>query len=336
MILTSVGIIDSKISSTAPTAPNLYLRAEGANLNSRIYSSSNFTSWTARTGNLANNSAVYIKSFAYSPTLGITVAVADNRFGLGSGSIFYSLNATSWTGTLLGTYRWQKVVWAAGISKFVAISLTGQIGTSSNGTSWSVGSAGSGTWGDITWSEELGLLVACRNASSIALADNISTSPDGITWTNRVFPLGGQTCYVVQWCGGTIQKFIAVGNGRISGTGTINARWYSTDGITWISTLNSGGIFPASAAYSPTLNMVVYVTQTPAASVFRSTDGINWSAISTSLTWTDVYWTTTGGRFVGSGLNSTFELGFSTDGINWIFSAASPSEDQSAIGYAGI
>jgi len=317
-------------------APNLYLRAEGANLNSRIYSSSDFSSWTARTGNLSNNSTVYIKSFAYSPTLGITVAVADNPFGLGSGSIFYSTNATSWTATLSGVYRWLKVIWAEGLSKFVAISLSGQIGTSTNGTSWSIGSAGAGTWGDITWSEELGLLVACKNASSIALADNISTSTNGTDWTPRTFPAGGQTCYVVQWCGGTIQKFIAVGNGRISGTGTVNARWYSTDGITWVSTLNSGGVFPASAAYSPTLDMVIYVTQNPASSVYRSTDGINWSVISTSMTWTDVFWTTARGRFIGSGNNSTYELGYSTDGISWNFSAASPSEDQSAIGYAGI
>lgn len=320
-------------STSSPTPPNLYLRAEGANLNSRIYSSPDFTTWTARTGNLDTFSRVFVNSFAYSPTLGITVAVCDNQFGVGSGSIFYSSNATSWTGTLLGAYRWLKVLWAPELSKFFAISLSGEVASSSNGTSWSVGSAGSGTFGSITWSPELGLLVACRNSLT---TDNILTSPNGTTWTVRNFPVGGMTCYSVQWCGGSIQKFIAVGTGRVSGTGTINSRWYSTDGITWVVTQTVNGPYSTGTAYSDTLGLVLYVTQTPSASIYRSSDGINWTIAATSLTFTDIVWVATKGRFIVSGLNSTFELGYSTDGVNWTFSAASPSEDQSAIGFAGV
>jgi hypothetical protein len=318
---------------TLTPAPNLYLRAEGANLNSRIYSSSDFTTWTARTGNLDTESRVAVNSFAYSPTLGITVAVCDNRFGVGSGSIFYSSNAISWTGTLSGAYRWQKVIWVSELSKFFAIDLAGELASSSNGISWSVGSAGSGVFGSITWSPELGLLAACRNSTSTT---NVVTSPDGVTWTARNFPVGNMTCHAIQWCGGSIQKFIAVGTGRVSGAGTINSRWYSTDGITWISTLNTNGPYATGTAYSNTLGLVLYVTQNPDVSIYRSSDGINWSSIPTSLQFTDIVWVENKRRFIASGLNATSELGFSTDGINWTFSAASPSEDQSAIGFAGI
>lgn len=175
-----------------------------------------------------------------------------------------------------------------------------------------------------------GMYVAVgANASSAVVA---ASSPDGITWTARVNNAGNSVAFGagvfvsvttggvrtssdgITWAVGTIPAgswasvvyggglFVATGSGIIA---------TSPDGITWTS--RSGGAASGrSATYGA--GRFVILSQSTAGGGVTSTDGINWTAITTPANIIPFGLSYGNGLFVGVG---TFGAVTSPDGITW-------------------
>ena len=106
----------------------LWIVVGGTGTQRAATSASGTASWTLRT---TPNSA--FTSIAWSPTLGIAVAVGTNV-------AMSSPDGTTWSSRTIGTAQWLNVFWSAALSKFVAFGWDGSsqsvIATSTDGTTW--------------------------------------------------------------------------------------------------------------------------------------------------------------------------------------------------------
>lgn len=147
---------------------------------------------------------------------GLYVAVASN----GTNRVMTSTTGTSgWTNrTAAEANSWSSVTYGDG--KFVAVAANGtnRVMTSTNGTSWTPQRAPASGWTSVTYAN--GKFVAVANTGTT----RVMTSPDGITWT-------GQTIASKQW------KTVIYGNGYFlagaENDGSAISTSSSTDGVTW-------------------------------------------------------------------------------------------------------
>lgn len=152
-----------------------------------------------------------------------------------------------------------------------------------------------GVWSDITFGN--GLFVAVGNL--------ISTSPDGINWTNRT-PHGA------------IINSIIYGGGKFIATtfGGSNLIMRSDDGIAWdsvdVTNLLSGGTM-RDVSYG---NGVYVVVLENSARVLVSSDGINWSTrnLPSNSRWVSIVFGN--GKFIIVTLNAALSA-VSSDGMSW-------------------
>jgi hypothetical protein len=192
---------------------------------------------------------------------------------------------------------------------------------SSNGFNWSVSTSGSAlftggclcaAWNGVLW------VAGGKGANRMAY------SYDGINWTpsasgNSLFT---DFCKTVAWNGS-----IWVAAGKLA---TVLA--YSYDGISWTASASGNALYPnparntdgivSSVAWSATSSMWV------AAGSFMaySYDGIQWTAAANRILIPAYSLATNGSIWVAGGANGrTYQLIYSTDGINWISSTSGNS-----------
>jgi hypothetical protein len=225
------------ISSTT----NVATSSDGVNWNVGTSFSNNWTSVTYGNGLFV---AVSTTGYSMNSTDGLTwvfndpgiasaywldVTYGDGKFvacGLtGTDRIMYSRDGRVWTGVTVTGYAYNSITYADG--KYVVVNTnqgTNDIMYSTDATSWTFVSTGISTeWYGVTYGN--GLYVAC-GWDSAGTAQNIVTSPDGITWTGRNITQGF-------WRGITYGDGIFVTADATSGAANIST---SPDGITWTDT----------------------------------------------------------------------------------------------------
>lgn len=169
------------------------------------------------------------------------------------------------------------VTWSPALGLFLVVTRTpslpgGRAASSPNGLNWTQRNLdAAGLWEAVTWSPNLGLFCAVANEPGAGVA--ISTSPDGITWTNRVSPIADRRFLDVAW-NSDLGLFAAVG---IPGNVIT-----SPDGINWtdrgvtiagpLEGIASGLISGVSGFVAVAGN-----SATQAQRAMTSTDGIIWS-----------------------------------------------------------
>ena len=127
----------------------------------------------------------------------------------------------TWTERTSAVNNWTRVIWAHGLSIFVACANSGTnnrvMTSSADGSTWTSRTTPiDSDWRGLAWSAELSLLVV------VGVGSWAMTSPDGTNWTARAVPTG--TWRSVAW-GASVGAFVAVS----SDAGSM----YSYDGVTW-------------------------------------------------------------------------------------------------------
>jgi prepilin-type N-terminal cleavage/methylation domain-containing protein len=230
----------------------------------------------------------------------VSVSEVDN-------SACKSADGITWScADMIAAQQWENLSLANG--KYFVNDRYGKVSYSSNGTSWSpVNSSGAGSsatgWTPIAYGNGMYVQIANSNAAG----NNLSTSPDGITWTLRAMP-ASKTAGALIFAGG---KFVA-GNAGYSLT--------SNDGINW--TVNTSAQVPGvwkGITYGAGKYVVI---ENGKASL--SSDGVTWVEQGPLPAAGSSYWDGVaydGARFVVSGYYNS--LVTSTDGITWVLPAES-------------
>jgi hypothetical protein len=141
--------------------------------------SSDGTTWTPQTVPDENN---YWTSVCWSKELGIFVAVA----WLGTNRVMTSPDGINWTRRVSAneTNGWRCVCWSGELGLFIAVANAGgsdRIMSSSDGITWNKIKFFSGLT-SVCWSSELRLFVAVSDFYTF----RVITSPNGVTWTERI------------------------------------------------------------------------------------------------------------------------------------------------------
>ena len=182
------------------------------------------------------------------------------------------------------------------------------------------------------------------NGKFVAVGGNqISTSPDGITWTQSTHPSTGGNFRTICYGNG---KFV-VGANAINGVPaeTKFNIMTSPDGITWTghSYRTDGGALGinkpvASICYDGSkFAAMTGDTSSVTGSVWTSTNGINWTAGDSPFasSWNTMCYGN--GTFVAVAWSGTHRLMTSTDGLNWVLQTIPNSQDWNSVCYgAGL
>jgi hypothetical protein len=187
---------------------------------------------------------------------------------------------------------------------------------STNGSTWTAPSSGpSGRVRAVIYSPEDSLFVAVSDTSA---SPRIASSSDGVSWL------------LSSGSGLTTLNFATLARNNktfpdsryvFATTGTI---YYATSwGVTLTSVSTGITGTPASAAYSPTLDLfvVVFVSGTTTVGILQrrvvtSTDAINWTIRDSPIaSYRSVTWSSTLGLFIAVGDSGAAMV--SSDGINW-------------------
>lgn len=262
------------------------------------------TNWTLR-DTITN---LYFYDICWSETLGLFCAVGRNVVTPGT-EVATSPDGINWTTRTSGAsgQTWQSVVWADGLSLFVAVGSVGglsQVMTSPDGITWTGRTAAAvKNWVKVAWSESLTKLVAVANSGETMY------SSDGTAWTSSV--TFGSNHGGLAWSP-DLGIFC-----EIDATGT---SYTSVDGINW----TNNGSTTADAteiAWSPELGIFCAVDDS-AKEIYTSANGTTWTTqTAPSITYKDVEWCSELGIFCASASstgNATTNIATSTDGVNWI------------------
>jgi hypothetical protein len=275
--------------------------------NNGIMTSSNGTTWTARTSTADN----YWYSVCWSSELGLFCAVAWTGTG---NRVMTSPDGINWTArnTTGKDNDWRSVCWSPELGLFCAVSDTGtgnRVMTSPDGITWTTRtSAADNSWRSVCWSPELGLFCAVGYSGT---GNRVMTSPDGITWTTRT-SAADNSWRSVCWSP-ELGLFCAV-----SSTGTGNRVMTSPDGITWTTRTSAADSSWNSVCWSSELGLFCAVTDTGTIyKVMTSPNGINWTIrTSVNSTCNSVCWSSELGLFcvvsttsVGRGVVTSKDVG---------------------------
>ena len=195
--------------------------------------------------------------------------------------------------------------------------------TSINGTTWTVTSIPFGyPFEDITYGNGKFVLVDQDG--------DILTTTNGVTYSLSQFV--STAFFSVAYGNG---KFVAVGADNTAGNPNI---YTSSDGLAWTATRDVSAIW-SSVTFA---NGYFYVAGRGETQILRSTDGTNWSAISTNLSandWSSIAQTngifaiTAASPWVGVGDGQQYRSG---DGTSWTQSAQPGRTDMTIVGASGV
>jgi hypothetical protein len=181
--------------------------------------------------------------------------------------------------------------------------------TATNWTPVAESSGGAMPWATAVWAPELGIFCAVGQGGG----DQVMTSPDGITWTNRTQAL------TLSWQSVTwspeLGLFCAVAAGGASRVMT------SPDGITWTGRTAAALISWQSVTWSPALGLFCAVASdgVVGTQIMTSLDGIIWTSRTSpeANSWQSVTWSPELGLFCAVSINGTNRVMTSPDGITW-------------------
>lgn len=267
-----------------------------------------------------------------------------------------SSSGSNWTtGALPETITWNGVAYGNGV--FVAVGNTGTAAVSANGVDWTTGTLPAAlNWSAIAYGN--GIFVAVANGSSIA-----ATSTDGITWFSRTMPAAHGWSSVAYGNG----VFVAV---AYLSSSNIGFKASSSDGINWdprgIDTGNdysniaygnstfvaicysasktltsSNGISWTTHTSAPngaaiTFGGGKFLCVTNAATVYSSSDGINWTSKVVGTLGTNAWDVVAYGNGVFVALSGAAKLvAVSPDGLNWVIRSTPVSPTWSAMTFGG-
>ena len=272
--------------------------------------STNATTWTTGT----SVPAVNFRGIGWSPTLNLWVAVAIST------TVGVSFDGITWTTTTCSNNStWDRVIWASGMSLFVATgavpsAASNAVMTSDNGTTWT-NRTGTSTnnWRGMAYSPSLNRIVSVSSNGTTSTA--VQTSDNGTSWTTRTTPSGGQW-WGVAWSP-ALTLFCAV---KFGSTDIMT----SPDGITWTARTGANANNWIDIAWSPNLGIFAAVSNNGTLNrVQTSKDGINWTLRTTpasaELAWNTCTWSNSLQLFVAAAAasGSALQVMTSPDGITW-------------------
>jgi hypothetical protein len=302
----------------------------GADAATRVTSSLDLSTWHGpdTMPTFDNGSGIAWESIAYSPELGLWVA-------LGQGAaqpqhlIATSPDGITWTQrTSSAAGTWNAVIWVADLNLFVAVGSGGLVQTSPDGITWTARTASQANdWRALAYSHSLGLIVAVASNGT----NRVMTSPDGINWTNRTAANAGFWVGVA-WSP-SLAKFCAIANS--AGTQIM----HSTDGITWTNPSYTGistFIWERIIWAGPSFNKFVICSANGAA-IARSSDGTTWTqvaSINTNQQIEDVIWHSAQSLLIYAARTGTGNrIQSSPDGTTWT-NLSAPDRDYRALGFS--
>lgn len=274
---------------------------------SKIYTSPDGITWTPRTPALDTR---LLRGVTFGN--GLFVAVSDTTTsGL---TVQSSPDGITWTfGNLSSIDGLYDVTFGNGVFVGVGGNGNGVYARSTNGTSWTPGVIRTTTTFYRAVAFGNGLFVACSSA-------DISTSPDGITWTSRFNP--GRDVFDIIWTG---SQFVATGGGA-------SPIFTSPDGITWTTRTS----FPITSTIQNSLVSFggnLYAGST-GGFITRSVDGgVTWVEYGNSGSIFAAIWD--GSQFVcvGGGSDGTFSYTYTTpDGITYTRRNSVPGGSANSVG----
>jgi hypothetical protein len=278
--------------------------------NSMSQYSPNATTWTTGT----SVPAVDFRGIAWSPTLNLWVAIGIST------TVGVSFDGITWsTTTCSNNSTWDRVLWASGMSLFVATgavpsAASNAVMTSANGTTWT-NRTGTSTnnWRGMAYSPSLNRIVSVSSNGTTSTA--VQTSDNGTSWTTRTTPSGG-AWWGVAWSP-ALTLFCAV---KFGSTDIMT----SPDGITWTARTGANANNWIDIAWSPNLGIFAAVSNNGTLNrVQTSPDGITWTLRTTpasaEVSWNTMVWSNSLQLFVAVAANATSSLQVMTspDGITW-------------------
>jgi hypothetical protein len=311
---TNVAGTSTASSATYPTTPYSAATAVAAAGTGSI--------WTLRT---ATNSGVW-NALAYGN--GRWMAVGSNS------SHMTSTDAITWNAVTTINHSWKGI--AYGNNTWVAVGERsydqGRVMYSTNGTTWTdqLGTTVGKNWSSLTFGN--GLFVAVSDEIAGTTTQQVTTSPNGVTWTTRSSSTAAEWKSVVYDAAANSGAglFVAVAEDRVM-TSTNGTDWTTQTVPTgrWTDVAYGNGLWVATQS--------LYENETTQNRIVTSPDGVNWTARST-LTSTDRAWT---GIVYGNGgwvaISSNFtDVMTSSDAINWTAQySADTDQNWNVIGYGG-
>lgn len=186
--------------------------------------------------------------------------------------------------------------------------------------SWSLHTANISvtSWNKVVWADTLGLFVAVGQVSGGNIEDRgrIYTSPDGLTWTERV-PTKRYPWQSIAWSG---SKLVVVSNitlDHLGGT-TPDQTAYSTNGTSWTLVNSAERSAWADITWASGLSKFVAVSSTGTNRTMYSADGTSWTGVSaaTAKSWGGIAYNGTI-LVATAGDSSTTSVMTSTNATSW-------------------
>lgn len=247
----------------------------------------------------------------------------------------------TWTARTLPSSRtWRSVVWAAGLSLFVAVAsdgtVAGRCATSPDGITWTARTMPDGEWASVAWSSTLSRLVAVGLSGGPNYA---CTSTNGTSWTTSgVTQIGGYWVSVVS--AGAL-GFVALGQFD-TGNGQIMV---ASTGLNW----SVSGVSVPEANQWKNLtwsgSLLVAVSIDGTNRVMTSANGTTWTAVAAAAAnqWYAVTWSDSFDVFIAVSVDGTNRIMYSATGTGGWTSVAAPDTKQWAAivdvvssGYNGV
>ena len=261
------------------------------------------------------------------------LAYGDNKWiAIGrNASAMTSTDGITWNALTVENRTWRALAygngrWVAAGERYYNDSL--MMYSTNNGTTWTErnGVAVAKDWSSLTYGN--GLFVAVSDEIAGTTTQQVSTSPDGVTWTTRSSSTAAAWKSVAYDAVNGL--FVAVAEDRVM---------TSTDGTSWTTQTVPSGRW-TDVAYGNGLwvaTQSLYDNETTQNRIVTSPDGVNWTARST-LTSTDRAWS---GIVYGNNTWVAISQNFtgvmtSPDAINWTEQySADTAQQWVVIGYGG-
>jgi len=283
---------------------------------SQIASSVDGNTWLTFTNGVSSNDWKGVVEGSF----GTLIAVSTN----GTNRV---LKITTGTSTDVAQSEMFDVTYASGMSKYVAIGRYSygppdnffHSATSTNGVSW--------TYHENATTVDAGTSALYYNINNLQMAYSstlnklvvvgtnvILTSTNGTTWTEQRVSAKPYTNVI--WAAGSINKFVAIGEGGLYST--------SSDGETWTHNYHSSEDLFESIAYSPTLNKFIikglsgsYTSSNAVTFTLMRGPGNTPVANLDFATWKELQWVDETSQFVAVGYAHSKSLITSSDGVTW-------------------